>query len=107
MTIQVLQNDDPFGVFSFADASRELQIAEDTEDGEEGRRRAKLTVVRRQGTYQSVEVGVVKENKYKERRLGGFVVTKDPGTIVMYRASRRRSHVMSSARHELDTHTSL
>ena len=62
VTVQVLQNDDPFGVFSFADTSRELQIAEDTEDGEERRRRAKLTVVRRQGTYQSVEVGVDKEN---------------------------------------------
>ena len=96
MTIQVLQNDDPFGVFSFADASRELQIAEDTEDGEEGRRRAKLTVVRRQGTYQSVEVRVVKENQYKERRLRGFVVKK---TLVRltYRPSRRRSRVMSSA----------
>ena len=59
MTVQVRQNDDPFGVFSFADTSRELQVAEDTEDGEEEKRRAKLTVLRRQGTYHSVEVGVV------------------------------------------------
>ena len=57
VTVRVLQNDDPFGVFSFVDSSRELQIAEDVNPGEESLKQARLTVQRKQGTYETVKVG--------------------------------------------------
>lgn len=55
-TLIVEQNDDPFGVFSFPATSRELSIAEDYVIGNESSTTTLLTVERRQGTFNDVEV---------------------------------------------------
>ena len=54
--LQVAENDDPYGVFSFPAASREVSVAEDFYPGREATTRATFTVERRQGAFKDVQV---------------------------------------------------
>ena len=56
VVLEVAENDDPYGVFDFPAASRELSIAEDYYPGDEATTRANFTVERRQGTFKIVQV---------------------------------------------------
>ncbi|XP_071506649.1 adhesion G-protein coupled receptor V1-like [Diadema antillarum] len=54
VSIEITENDDPFGVLAFASSSREKDVAEDFYANEEDRATAVFTVERLQGTFGSV-----------------------------------------------------
>ena len=56
VTVTIRENDDPFGVFTFAESSREISIAEDFTEGRKNTTEAKLVVKRLQGTFNTVKV---------------------------------------------------
>ncbi len=56
MTLEVIPNDDPYGVFSFPTSVRELTVAEDFLPGDEESTKAQITVNRDQGSSGNVMV---------------------------------------------------
>ena len=58
-TIDVLPNDDPYGVIEFASSSSQVSVAEDYLPGFVNATYANLTVDRRQGTLGSAKVTVL------------------------------------------------
>ena len=59
VTLTIRENDDPFGVFTFADSSREISIAEDYMEERKNTTEAKLVVERLQGTFNTVKVNEI------------------------------------------------
>ena len=56
VTLRVVPNDDPFGVFSFPSTMREVSVAEDFKPGEEGLTTVNIPVIRQQGSSGTVTV---------------------------------------------------
>ena len=56
VTLRVVPNDDPFGVFSFPSTMREASVAEDFKPGEEHLTTVNIPVIRQQGSSGTVTV---------------------------------------------------
>ena len=59
MLVVVGENDEPWGLFSFTEESREVSVAEDYLPGEERKARVSLEVERRQGVNGDIKVSSI------------------------------------------------